>query len=70
MDPDEKGWACYYCGKEGTSSGIALRHLSLPGITLEERLPTEVYVSGVGLSRPSGLKVPGGAHTSSHPNYT
>ena len=25
---------------------------------------------GVGLSRQSGLKVPGGPHTSSHPNYT
>ena len=58
-DPGEKGWACYYCGKEGhlkwdclerrgTSSGIALRHLSPPRLqfrlqrtTLEERLPPE-----------------------------
>ena len=38
--------------------------------TLEERLPPEAQVSGVGLSRQSGLKVPGGPHTSSHPNYT
>ena len=28
--PGEKGWACYYCGKEGISSGIAFRHLSRP----------------------------------------
>ena len=48
-DPGEEGWACHYCGKEGTSSGIALRHLSRPGLpvwsartTLEERLPPEV----------------------------
>ena len=47
-DPGEKGWACYYCGKEGTSSGIALRHLSRPRsmsslqkTTLEERLPPD-----------------------------
>ena len=29
-DPGEKGWTCYYCGKEDISSGIAPRHLSCP----------------------------------------
>ena len=29
-DPGEKGWACYYCGKEGHLKRIALRHLSCP----------------------------------------
>ena len=38
--------------------------------TLEERLPSEAQVSRVRLSRQSGLKVPAGPHTSSHPNYT
>ena len=63
--------------RRGTSSGIALRHLSRPGsmsglqrTTLEERLPPEAQVSGVGLSRQSGLKVPRGPHISFHPNYT
>ena len=58
--------------RRGTSSGTALRPLSRPGsmsglqrTTLEERLPPEAEVSGVGLSRPSGLKVPWGPHTSS-----
>jgi len=51
-DPGEKGWACYYCGKEGHLNRIALRHLSPPPLppgsmsglqrtTLEERLPSE-----------------------------
>ena len=69
--------------RRGTSSGIALRHvsrlrhLSHPGsmsglqrTTLEERLPSEAEDSGVGLSRKSRLKVPRGPHTSSHPKYT
>ena len=34
-DLDEKGWACYYCGKEGTSSGIALGHLSCPWLHIQ-----------------------------------
>ena len=34
-DPGEKGWACYYCGKEGTSSGIALKHLSRPWLHIQ-----------------------------------
>ena len=47
-DPGAKGWACYYCGKEGTSRGIALRDLSRPRLHVpsakdhtEERLPPE-----------------------------
>ena len=61
--------------RRDTSSEIALRHLSLPGsmsslqgTTLQER--PEAQVSGVRLSKQSGLKAPGGPHTSSHPNYT
>ena len=29
-DPGEKGWACYYCGKEGHLKRDALRHLRHP----------------------------------------
>ena len=42
----------------------------LQGTTLEERLTQEVQVSGVGLSRQSGLKVPRDPHRSPCPNYT
>ena len=45
-DPGEKGWSCYYCGKEGHLKWDALKHLRCPGCmsglqrtTLEERLP-------------------------------
>ena len=38
--------------------------------TLEEKFPPEAYVSGIRFSRQSGLKVPRGPHTSSHPNNT
>ena len=65
-DPGEKGWACYYCGKEGhlkqdcpQASKPPCSMSSLQGTTEEERLPPEAQVSGVGLSRQSGLKVPG-----------
>ena len=74
-DPGEKGWACYYYGKEG--------HLKwdCPQASKPPPAPRLVckgphwktcclQVSGVGLSRQSGLKVPGGPHTSSRPNYT
>ena len=47
-DPGEKGWACYYCGKEGhlkwdcPQASKPPRLLSaLQGTTLEERLPPE-----------------------------
>ena len=33
-DPGEKGWDCYYCGKEGHLNGIALRHLIRPWLHL------------------------------------
>ena len=76
-DPGEKGWACYYCGKE--------RHLKwdCPQASKPPPAPCPVCkgphwkrdcpqaeVSGVGLSRQSGLKVHRGPHTSSRPNYT
>ena len=68
-DPGEKGWACYYCGKEGhlkwdCPQASKLRPGSTSGLqrtTLEERLSPEAQVSGVGLSRQSGLKVPWGS---------
>ena len=49
-DPGEKGWACYYCGKEGhlkqncpQASKPPLGSMSsLQRTTLEERLPPEV----------------------------
>ena len=34
-DLGEKGWACYYCGQEGASSGIALGHLSCPRLHIQ-----------------------------------
>ena len=51
-DPGEKGWACYYCGKEGTSSGIALRHLSHPRLhvrSAKDHTGRETALRGVGL---------------------
>ena len=33
--PGEKGWDFYYCGKEGTSTGIALRHPSHPQLHVQ-----------------------------------
>ena len=52
--------------RRGTSSGIALRHLgnphSMSGLqrtTLEERLPPEVWVSGVGLKTTRTEGAPG-----------
>ena len=64
--------------RRGISSGIALRHLSRPRLHVRsardhtggETALRGVWLSGVWLSRPSGLKVPGCPHTSSRPNYT
>ena len=50
-DPGEKGWACYYCGKERHLKRDCPQASKLPpppgslsnlqGTTLEERLPSE-----------------------------
>ena len=47
-DPGEKGWACYYCGKEGhlkrdcpQASKPPSSMSGLQRTTLEERLPPE-----------------------------
>ena len=75
-DPGEKRWSCYYCGKEGhlkwncPQASKPTPASCLQRTTLEEKLPPEAYVSGVRFSRQSGLKVPRGPHTISHPNYT
>ena len=66
-EPDEKGWACYYCGKEGhlkrdcrqASKPPQLHVWSARDHTGGETAP-EAQVSGVRLSRRSGLKVPRG----------
>ena len=51
-DPGEEGWACHYCGKEGTSSGIALRHPSHPQLhvrSARDHTGGETAPRGVGL---------------------
>ena len=77
-DPGEKGWACYYCGKEGhlkQDCPQASKPPPYPHVwfakdhTGRETAPRGIGFQ-VGLSRQSGLKVPGGPHTSSSPNYT
>ena len=65
-------------GRRGVSSGIALRHLRHPlapcpvckGPHLRRDCPQSFRPQGVGLSGQSGPKVPGGPHTSFHPNNT
>ena len=79
-DPGEKGWACYCCGKEGHLKRDCPQASKPPPAPCpvckgphwrrDCRQRRGSQESGVWLSRPSGLKVPGGPHTSSHPNYT
>ena len=62
--------------RRGTSRGITLRHLSRPWLRVRSakdhtgRDCHQAEVSGVGLSRQSGLKVYRGPPKSSRPNYT
>ena len=64
--------------RRGTSSGIALRHLSHPRLhvwSAKDHTGRETSLRGIGvsrvrLSRQSGLKVSRGPRTSFHPNYT
>ena len=61
-NPGKKGRTYYYCGKEGhlkrdgpqASKPPPGSMSSLQRITLEKRLPSEVYAPGIGLSRQSG----------------
>ena len=49
--PGEKGWACYYCGKEGHLKR-ALRHLSRPRLhvrSAKDHTGRETAPRGVGL---------------------
>ena len=71
----KRGGLAIILEKRGTSSGIALRDLSCPPVRsvrhhTGELCAPEVYVSGLRLSRQSGLRVLWGPHTRSHPNYT
>ena len=77
-DPGEKRWACYYCEKEGhlkRDCPQASKPLPAPcpvhkGPHWKRDCPQRHRSPGVRLSRQSRLKVPGGPHTSSRPNYT
>ena len=76
-DPGEKGWACYYCGREGHLKQDCPQASKLPtapcpvykGPHWRRDCPQKCRFQGLD-SRQSGLKVPGGPHTSSRPNYT
>ena len=51
-DPGEKGWACYYCGKEGNFKQDSLRHLSRPWLqnwSPRDRPRGETALRSVGL---------------------
>ena len=72
-DPGEKRWACYYCGREGhlkRNCPQASKPPWLPVWSAKDHTGRDAAPRGVGFSRQSGLKVPRGPHTSSHPNYT
>ena len=76
-DPGEKGWTCYYCGKEEHLKRNCPQASKLPpapclvckGPQWKRDFPQRRR-SQESDSRQSGLKVPRGPHTSSRPNYT
>ena len=76
-DPGEKGWGCYYCGKEGHFKRNCPQASKPPpapcrvckGPHWKRDCPQGHRFQGLD-SRQSGLKVPGGPHTSSCPNFT
>ena len=83
-DPGGKRQICYHCGKEGHLKWDGHQASKLPpGSDQTEKHQTEKHqaekqgetaLRGTGprveLSGKSGQKMPGGPHTSSHPNYT
>ena len=77
-DPGEKGWACYYCGREGHLKQDCPQASKQPpapcpickGPHWKRDCPQRRRFQGLDSQRQSGLKVPGGPHTSSRPNYT
>ena len=80
-DPDGKGWIYYYCGKEGHLKWDCPQFLRCPQVhvwSIKDHTGRETALRGsllteapeVGLSGQSELKLSGGPHTRSHPNYT
>ena len=75
--PGEKGWACYCCGKEGHLKQDCPQASKPPRLhvpSAKDHTGRETAPRGVGLRgrtlKTIRLKVPGGPHTSSRPNYT
>ena len=77
-DPGEKGWACYYCGKEVHLKRNCPQASKPPPAPCsvckrphwKRDYPQRRRFQGLDSQRQSGLKVPGGPHTSSRPSYT
>ena len=75
--PGEKGWACYYCRKEGhlkRDCPQASKPPQLPVLSAKDLTGEEIALQGVGprgqTLKTIGLEVLRGSHTSSCPSNT